>query len=752
MKWLYRWLILFFLLKTFSTATWARPSYLTEYPARWKDRCDLCHIGPAGGGPLNFYGEAFLQAGLKKSSLDGQDTDGDGFSNLEEINKGSHPGDKNSTPTMREIRSWNARAGNSFLLLGFLFLLSQLVFAITGLIVKDIRWLQSSVRSFLLSSFFAIGATFFLLRAFLSDDFSLQFVVRHSAVEMPWYYKVSGLWGGQEGSLLFWLFILALYGLWSIRTFARGNPSPQFQSVFLIVLGIISGFFFWLLLFVINPFAVFRVAPTQGAGLNPLLQNPAMMFHPPSLYLGYVGFSIPFALTISGLIQGKLDQQWEKSVRIAMLIPWGFQTLGIILGGAWAYVELGWGGYWGWDPVENASLMPWLTATAFLHSLMVQERTGLLKLWNVCLVSLTFLLTIFGTFITRSGLISSVHAFSNTGLGTPFLFFILFIVLGTILVITYRWDLLETSASMKSAVSREGIFLLNNWILLGITAAVLWGTTYPMISEWITQKRSEVGTPFYNQITAPMLLILLILTGLGPVFRWGKTSWAILKKFLRFPAFLAIFGSLVLWIYGIRSISALAGYAGVIFLISCIGEEFYVGVEARRKLLKERMHTAFWMLLRKNARRYGGFVVHFGVGVMAIGVVASNVFKVEKEVHLGPGESISFYHRMVRFERLEEKQTPNYGEIRAMLQVIRGKDKKTLFPARRIYAGTSEQSSSETAIWVTLFGDFYFVLTGWTEAGSASFKFTFNPLISWIWVGGILMLLGSVWIIWNRKE
>ncbi|MFN4181780.1 MAG: cytochrome c biogenesis protein CcsA, partial [bacterium] len=597
----------------------ARPNYLKEYPARWKDRCDLCHINPMGGGPLNAYGEVFQRAGMKKSVVDEEDTDKDGFSNKEEIERGSDPSDRNSTPTSRVGISGNARGGNAFLLLAFLFTLSQMVFAGVALVVKDSRWLQSALRAFFLFSFSTVASSFFLLRAFLQNDFSVQYVVRHSAVEMPWYYKLSGFWGGQEGSLLFWLLILTLYGLFGVKSVARGNPSPAFQAIFLVVFSVIGAFFTFLLLFVTNPFAVFRTVPTQGAGLNPLLQNPAMLLHPPSLYLGYVGFTIPYILTITALIQGKLDRQWEKSVRLAMLIPWIFQTVGIILGGAWAYVELGWGGYWAWDPVENASLMPWLTSTAFLHSLMVQERAGLLKLWNVVLVGLTFLLSILGTFITRSGLISSVHAFSNTGLGTPFLYFMLLILLGSFLLITYRWSLFQESVPRKSFFSREGVFLFNNWILLGLMVTVLWGTLYPMFSEWLVGKRLEVGAPFYNRVTGPMLWILLVLTGLGPLFRWGNTSWAVLKKELQWPGVVSFLGIVLLWVYGIHNFSALVGYGGALFLLVAIVEEFYRGIRARRKLLKESVWKAFQMLLRKNARRYGGFIVHLGVGVMAIG-------------------------------------------------------------------------------------------------------------------------------------
>ncbi|MHA2611205.1 MAG: heme lyase CcmF/NrfE family subunit [bacterium JZ-2024 1] len=730
----------------------ARPNYLQEYPARWKDRCDLCHINPMGGGPLNAYGEAFQRAGLKKSALDEEDTDRDGFPNKEEIEKGSSPSDRNSTPVSRVGISGNARGGNAFLLLAFLFTLSQMVFAGVALVVKDTRWLQSALRAFFLFSFSAIAASFFLVWAFLKDDFSLQYVARHSALEMPWYYKLSGFWGGQEGSLLFWLLILTFYGLFSIKSVARGNPSPAFQAIFLFVFSIITAFFVFLLLFVTNPFAVFRTPPAQGAGLNPLLQNPAMLAHPPSLYLGYVGFAIPFILTITALIHGKLDRQWEKSVRMAMLIPWVFQTVGIILGGAWAYVELGWGGYWAWDPVENASLMPWLTATAFLHSLMVQERTRLLKLWNVVLVSLTFLLSVLGTFITRSGLISSVHAFSNTGLGTPFLFFMVVIFLGSFLLITYRWSLFGETSGRRSFFSREGIFLFNNWILLGLMVTVLWGTLYPIFSEWLVGKRLEVGAPFYNQITGPMLWILLVLTGLGPLFRWGETSWAVLKKALQLPLMVSAFGLILLWVYGIHDLPALLGYGGSLFLLSAIGEEFYRGIRARCKLQNESVWKAFQMLFRKNARRYGGFIVHLGVGVMAIGIVASQAFKVEKDVNLRPGESFPFMHHTFRYERLEQKSTPNYVEVRAVLNVSQKGKMRQMYPARRIYAGAAEQSSSETAIWVTFAGDYYLVLSGWTEAEVASFRFTYNPLISWIWIGGILMLLGSILILWFRKE
>jgi len=699
-----------------------------------------------GGGPLNRFGEQFAMNDHSFSAIGNADADGDGFPNNEELKSGTLPGDPQSHPGRKKLAgkiSTNAQIGNNALLLGFLVVIFLLFTSGLGIFLKDMRFVDSARRSLLTSALLTFIATLAMTRAFLTHDFQIQYVAQHSNRAMAKFYLLSGLWGGQEGSLLFWLFILTLYSV-ALIWYGRRESDPIFSSIVYGVLGAIQFFFYFLLVFVAPPFRLLSVTPPDGAGLNPLLQNPAMLFHPPNLYLGYVGFSVPFAFAVAALATGKLDAGWLKKARLWVLIPWIFQTAGIILGAAWAYVELGWGGYWGWDPVENASFMPWLTATAFLHSQMISERKEMLKIWNLVLIGLTFWLSVLGTFITRSGLISSVHSFANTGLGTPFLLF-LGITLATYgLLIYYRYPLLQSREKIETVVSREGTFLLNNWVLLGITFAVLWGTLYPMISEWVTSKRADVGAPFYNQVTAPLFLILLLLTGIGPQISWKKATMENLRRLFFYPLLggAGTVGALLL--LGIREVLPLLSYGLSVFLLITMVEEFYRGTMVRKRVKGEHPVRGLLTLILKNRRRYGGFIVHIGIALMAIGITASSAFKVEKESILAPGQSVNFLKKYtVEYQGLQRVPGPGYQEVRALLK-WKGSGDMEVHPAKRFYEGSREESSSETAILPTLVGDFYFILAGWDENENVSIKVIFNPLVSWIWVGGLVVLLGSL--------
>ncbi len=729
-----------------SRASFGRLEYARELPESLKDRCNVCHISPTGGGPLNRFGEQFAMNDHSFPAIANADADGDGFTNNEELKSGTLPGDPQSHPGSKKIAgkiSTNAQIGNNALLLGFLAVIFMLFTSALGIFLKDGRFLESARRSLLTSTLLVSIATLAMVRAFLTHDFQIQYVAQHSNRAMAKLYLLSGLWGGQEGSLLFWLFILSIYSI-ALIWFNRQERDPIFSSIVYGTLGIIQVFFYFLLVFITPPFRLLSAAPPDGAGLNPLLQNPAMLLHPPNLYLGYVGFSVPFAFAVASLATGKLDAGWLRKARLWVLIPWIFQTVGIILGGAWAYVELGWGGYWGWDPVENASFMPWLTATAFFHSQMISERKEMLKMWNVVLIGLTFWLSVLGTFITRSGLISSVHAFANTGLGAPFLFFLGLTAAIYALLIYYRYPLLQSREKIETVVSREGTFLLNNWVLLGITFAVLWGTLYPMISEWVTSKRGDVGAPFYNQVTVPLFLILLLLTGIGPQISWKKATVENLRRLFLYPLLFGLGTVGGLFIFGIHEFLPLLSYGLSVFLLVTMVEEFYRGTMVRKRVKGEHPVQGLFTLIQKNRRRYGGFIVHIGIALMAIGITASSAFKVEKEMVLAPGQSTSFLKSYtLAYQGLKEVPGPGYQEVRALIQ-MKGSREFLVHPAKRFYEGGREESSSETAILSTLTGDFYFILAGWDENENASVKAIFNPLVSWIWVGGIVVLLGSL--------
>ncbi len=738
-------LLLFIALFALSRPAWARPQYAIPLPGPFKERCDTCHMNLQGGGPLNDFGRDFENAGRDLAAILDMDSDGDGFTNREELRAGTMPGDPNSRPgaAMPAAVSQNAFVGVFSLSLAFLILLLGAGVLIWAVMREQYHLLELVRRSLLASGWFVWFATLALVLAFIENDFQLEYVAQHSNRTLPLAYRISGLWGGQEGSLLFWLAILAAYVAAAIASGVR-REGPRFEAGFLGTIIVVEGFFFLLLLFFTPPFRVLSRPLQDGAGLNPLLQHPAMFFHPPTLYLGYVGMTIPFALAVAALLSGRLGPSWVRRARIWILIPWIFLTAGIILGGVWAYMELGWGGYWAWDPVENASFMPWLSGTALLHSIMVQERRNMLRLWNFVLIFLTFWLTLLGTFITRSGLISSVHSFSNTGLGVPFLYFIALTFVAGILAIAYRWGELSKDETMETIVSREGFFVLNNWIFLSLVGTVLYGTMYPIFSELFTGRRGDLGAPYYALVTTPLFLIMLFLTGSGPLLTWGRASWNILRRNLGLPL---ITGAIVFLIAALLTMRFLASvsYGLGAFVVATAIAEYARGIRARRRLRAEPPLTAFLNLLRKNARRYGGFVVHLGIGVIAIGITTSSVFKQVADVTLARGESTHFAGATVTYRGLRDRSTPNFVEVYAELEFVTDGKRRVLKPARRRYSGLAENTSTEIAIWPTLAGDYYAVLVSWEGNGEqATFRFWYNPLIWLVWLGGLLIVGGGL--------
>jgi cytochrome c-type biogenesis protein CcmF len=593
----------------------------------------------------------------------------------------------------------------------------------------------------------ASGALLTLAAALLfynlaASNFRIEYVASYTSRELPMLYKLSAFWGGQAGSLLLWAWLLALFAVGVLLIYRRRNL-PTLPYVIAILMGILL-FFNVLVLTIAPPFALLARAPANGAGLNPLLQHPVMAAHPPLLYLGYVGMAVPLAFALAALLSGKLDDSWVANVRYWTLIPWFFLTMGIMLGARWAYVELGWGGYWAWDPVENASLMPWLTATAFLHSIMIQEKKGMLKIWNMVLIILTFELCIFGTFITRSGIISSVHAFAQSGIGPMFGVFLATSMVFCTWALARRVHLLRARNRMESLVSRESTFLLNNLVLLGATFAVFWGTIFPLISEAVRGVKITVGAPFFNQVNIPIALALLALTGIGPVLAWRKSSPENLRKQFTWPVIVALISAVVFWLIEARQLYALLALSLGVFVTATIVQEFYRGVLARRQAHHENWLVALWRLFSRNQRRYGGYVVHFGIVLIFVGISGA-AFTKHDEITVKAGEKFMLGRYTLLFERMDFGSDAAKQWMASELSVfLNNKFEQKIRPEKRAYI-THEQPTTEVALLSTWRDDLYAVLAGYDqEKESATFSLYVNPLVRWLWIGGWVMALGTV--------
>jgi cytochrome c-type biogenesis protein CcmF len=574
------------------------------------------------------------------------------------------------------------------------------------------------------------------------SNFRVEYVASYTSRELPLFYKLSAFWGGQQGSLLLWAWLLALFTMAVLLIYRRKNL-PALPHVIAILMAILL-FFNTLLLFVTPPFDLLDRIPANGAGLNPLLQHPAMAIHPPLLYLGYVGMAVPLAFALGALLSGRLDDSWVKNVRLWTLVPWFFLTMGIMLGARWAYVELGWGGYWAWDPVENASLMPWLTGTAFLHSIMIQEKKGMLKIWNMVLIILTFELCIFGTFITRSGIISSVHAFAQSGIGPMFGVFLATSTAFCVWALVRRIPDLRAKNQLESMVSRESTFLMNNLILLGATFAVFWGTIFPLISEAVRGVKITVGAPFFNQVNVPIGIALLVLTGIGPVLAWRRSSPENLRKQFAGPLLATLAGMILLWVLGVRHFYAFITFIFSILVTTTIVQEFYRGVCARRQRHQENWLVALWRLVTRNQRRYGGYVVHFGIVLIFVGI-AGTAFNSHLEATVRAGESFAISHYQIKFDRILFGHDAAKQWMATEVSVSsEGKLVENLRPEKRLYV-THEQPTTEVALHSTWRDDIYLVLAGYDEEKQeATFSAYVNPLVRWLWIGGWVMAVGTL--------
>jgi cytochrome c-type biogenesis protein CcmF len=590
-------------------------------------------------------------------------------------------------------------------------------------------------------------ATGLLLQALLARDFSLEYVAAYSSSTLPTNYTVAALWGGQKGSLLFWAFMLTTFT--AIVEWQNRERNRDLMPWVTAVLMVVAAFFLGLVTFITDPFERLARPASEGADLNPLLQNYWMMIHPPSLYTGYVSASVPFAFGIAALATGRLGDQWIRTTRRWALFSWFFLSLGNLFGAMWAYEVLGWGGYWAWDPVENAAFMPWLVSTAYLHSVMIQEKKDMLRVWNMVLVLLVFSLTIFGTFLTRSGVISSVHSFTQSGLGPFFIGFLLLVLLVSGGLIAYRLPELRTAGTIESFLSREFAFLLNNMVLVGIAFAVFWGTVFPVISEWVRGVKITVGPPFFNRVNAPLGVVLLFLMGVGPAIAWRRATARNLQRAFAAPVAAGVVAWLVLLLAGTPLGLAQATFALGVFVLGTIVQEFWRGMRARQAMLHERAPQALVRVVGKNRRRYGGYVVHVGIVMMFVGIAASSAFRIEAQRTLKPGDTTDVGRYTLRYDRIDTHEDGHLSTLAAVLDVSAGgRPITTLRPEKRFYK-KPEQPTTEVANRSTLREDLYVVLGSFDPKTQLITVLVYvNPLVVWIWIGGLVLAIGTAITAW----
>jgi len=643
--------------------------------------------------------------------------------------------------------------------------------------------------------------------AYLSSDFSFALVEESSSTDTPTFYKVTGMWSTQDGSLLLWVLLLSLFS--SAVLFLTRKSLREITPYATAVLGVVAAFFLVLMVAWESPFDSIAAAsvPPDGRGLNPLLRHPAMMIHPPMLYTGYVGFTIPFAFAVGALITRRTGADWIRATRRFALVAWTFLGTGILLGALWSYTELGWGGYWAWDPVENAALMPWLVGTAFLHSIIVQEKRGMLKVWNASLIVTTFVLALLGTFLVRSGILSSIHAFGASTIGPQFLVFIALVVIGSMVLIVSRLDSLRSEARLDSLVSREAFFLLNNLVLLAIALVILWGTFFPLISEALTGREASVGPPWFNALTTPLALVLVLLTGIGPVLAWRRATLAGVRRVLAVPVACAALLAVLLLVFtnAADSIPSFVMFVLVGFVVTVIVQEFWRGASARRSMTGEPFPRALGRLVGRNRRRFGGYLVHVGMAVLFLGVAASSAFLKQRDVRLAPGQTVKVGDYEITYREptavlSDDREATGAPITLGATMVVRkdGGQTTVVRPARNFYPTRDPrkgvvsryfegEANSEVDVrwglrrdlWTAVRPDISSLERPIAEAdrrfadvGSsglalivgallenyrknpppATFRVIVSPLVSWIWLGGALVVLGALVAAWPSPE
>jgi len=633
--------------------------------------------------------------------------------------------------------------------------LSAVVVAVYGLSVTvlGLRWrhggfLESGRRAAGAWALLIALASAVLFAALLARDFSLRFVATASESTQTLFYTVAAFWGGHDGALLLWALVLAGYMVVGIRSL-RGHPELQGPAT--AVLFLIATFFSILLATASNPFTPMIPPPPDGQGLNPLLRNPWMAIHPPTLYLGFVGMSLPFAIAVAALVTGRLDDTWVALARRWVLVGWIFLSLGLLFGAKWSYVVLGWGGYWAWDPVENAAFMPWLTAIAFLHSIQIQERRGFLAAWNVALILLTFGLTIFGTFLVRSGVLSSIHAFAVSAIGYIFLAFLALLLIGSFALLAWRWDALKSRGAVESVISRETAFLANNLLFVSAAAVVFVGTIFPALTEAFKGVKINVGPPYFNLVMVPIAVGILLLMGIGPLLPWRQATPDQLARNLMLPASAAVLGALTLAALGIRDPGPLLVFAMALFVLGTIVLEAVRGTSARMRR-GESAVPAFLRLLLRNRRRYGGYTVHFGIVLMLVGIAASSAFDTQGQATLRPGERFRLGRYTFEYGGLVAWTVPGIHITEASVRVWTGPRSLGTFRPQRYFYITQGQPMHHVAIRSSPREDVYIILSEWGEDGRATIRVLIHPLVSWLWAGGAVLALGALFAAFPERQ
>ncbi len=725
-----------------------------------------------------------------------------------------------------------ADLGSAALVLAFLAAVFAAVAALIGR-RGERRWIDASRRSVYALLGLLTVCVAIIEAAFARNDFSFNIVQQHSSIETPAFYKMAAMWSSQEGSLLLWAWVLSIAA--SIALYATRNRLRELVPYATAVMAGVAAFFTGLMLFApgVDPFATLSPTPADGIGLNPLLQHPSMMIHPPMLYSGYVAFTVPFAFAIGALITRKLDAEWIRATRRFALVAWAFLGFGLLLGARWSYTELGWGGYWAWDPVENAALMPWLVGTAFLHSIMVQEKRGMLKVWNACLIVGTFSLALLGTFLVRSGVLESIHAFGDNTVGPYLLGLIAVVLIGSAALIVSRLDDLRSQKRIDSLISRESVFLVNNLLLVALTVAIFWGTFFPLISELFTGNKSSLAAPWFDRYTTPLAIGLVLFTGIGPLLAWRRVSWASARRVFLKPALFAAAVGVVLAVAtdATHKPWAFALFVFAAFSLAGLAQEFWQGAAARRSTSGGSIPAALLAVTSRNRRRYGGYVVHIGIAVLLIGIAASSSFQTNREVTLRPGQSTVVDGRKITYVRPTASVDSLAFTAGAVLRVEKGGKMFTLRPDRRFYRPTGAgaplisnyfggESDSDISLKAGLGSDFWTAIQpditsvqrharaadqgfricvsggpgappqcsavaammraalanprlrpaaldqidrlqvatakqiakGYVSEGApATFKVIVNPLVTWIWIGGLISLAGALIALWPTR-
>jgi cytochrome c-type biogenesis protein CcmF len=726
-----------------------------------------------------------------------------------------------------------ASLGSALLALAFLAMVFAVVAALLGR-HGERRWVEISRRTVYVACALLTACVVLIEIAFATDDFSFKIVQQHSSIETPSFYKLAAMWSSQEGSLLLWAWVLSIAS--SLALYVTRDKLREIVPYATAVMAGVASTFTGMMLFAggVNPFSTLSPAPADGIGLNPLLQHPSMMIHPPMLYSGYVAFTIPFAFAVGALVTRRLDADWIRATRRFALVAWAFLGFGLLLGARWSYTELGWGGYWAWDPVENAALMPWLIGTAFLHSIMVQEKRGMLKVWNACLIVATFSLALLGTFLVRSGVLQSIHAFGESTVGPYILGLIAVVLIGSTALIVSRLDDLRSPKRIDSLVSREAVFIVNNLLLVALCATIFWGTFFPLISELFTGDKASLAAPWFDRYTTPLAILLVLFTGIGPLLAWRRVSWASAKRVFLVPSLVAAVASVALAAFSDATSKpwAFALFVFASFALVGLAQEFWRGAAARRSLKGGSMPAALAAVVSRNRRRYGGYIVHIGIAVLLIGIAASSSFQTNRDVNLKPGQSAVVGGRKVTYVRPTARVDGLAFTAGAVLRVEKDGNTFTLHPDRRFYRPTGVQggtisnyfdgeSDSDIGLKAGLGSDFWTAMQpsitgvqrraraadqgfkacvgggpgtppqcraiaatmraalanpglrpaalaqierlqlatarqiarGYVSEGApVTFRVIVNPLVTWMWLGGLIALAGALIALWPARR